>query len=135
MSNDEKQALLPLKSSKDDRGKAKYTLVIHGGAGTMDRSRSTPELRAQYKAALSRALLAGYEVLSSGGEAMDAVVAAVSSMEGMCISRLSRWYWRNPIIRLSTIQFWQGCSLQCRWESVFVPVLSGSPFRADHAIF
>ena len=37
---------------------AKYTLVIHGGAGTMDKSRSTPELRKEYKAALSRALLA-----------------------------------------------------------------------------
>ncbi|KAI8975831.1 asparaginase [Trametes punicea] len=59
----------------------KYTLVIHGGAGTMDKARSTPELRAQYKAALARALMAGYAVLSVGGEAMDAAVAAVSSME------------------------------------------------------
>ena len=61
----------------------KYTLVIHGGAGTMDKARSTPELRAQYKAALARALMAGYGVLRDGGEAMDAAVAAVSSMEGM----------------------------------------------------
>ena len=48
----------------------------------MDKSRSTPELRARYKAALSRALLAGYAVLAAGGEAMDAAVAALSSMEG-----------------------------------------------------
>ena len=61
----------------------KFRLVIHGGAGTMDKSRATPEVRAQYKAALREALLAGYAVLSAGGEAMDAVVAAVSSMEGM----------------------------------------------------
>ncbi|KAI0360924.1 asparaginase [Trametes cingulata] len=47
----------------------------------MDKSRSTPELRAQYKAALARALMAGYAVLSAGGEAMDAAVAAVTSME------------------------------------------------------
>lgn len=47
----------------------------------MDKSKSTPELRAKYKAALSGALLAGYDVLSHGGEAMDAVVAAVSYME------------------------------------------------------
>ncbi|PCH39449.1 asparaginase [Wolfiporia cocos MD-104 SS10] len=78
--HDEKQALLPGKSSRKG-GKVKYTLVIHGGAGTMDKGRSTPELRAQYKAALSRALVTGYQVLSTGGEAMDAVVAAVSSME------------------------------------------------------
>lgn len=48
----------------------------------MDKGRSTPELRVQYRAALGRALLAGYAVLSAGGEAMDAAVAAVSSMEG-----------------------------------------------------
>ena len=60
---------------------AMFRLVIHGGAGTMDKSRATPEVRAQYKAALRHALLAGYAVLSAGGEAMDAAVAAVSSME------------------------------------------------------
>lgn len=56
-------------------------LVIHGGAGTMIREGSTPEQRATYRAALSRALKAGYEVLKSGGEAMDAAVEAVSVME------------------------------------------------------
>lgn len=75
---DEKQVLLHRAPTNAER---KFTLVVHGGAGTMDRSRSTPELRARYKAALSKALLAGYEVLNTGGEAMDAVVAAVSSME------------------------------------------------------
>lgn len=58
-----------------------YVLVIHGGAGTMVRDDSTPEQRAMYRAALSRALKAGYEVLKSGGEAMDAAVEAVSVME------------------------------------------------------
>lgn len=59
-----------------------YVLVIHGGAGTMIREGSTPEQRAAYRAALSRALKTGYEVLKSGGEAMDAAVEAVSVMEG-----------------------------------------------------
>ncbi|OAX40522.1 N-terminal nucleophile aminohydrolase [Rhizopogon vinicolor AM-OR11-026] len=58
-----------------------YVLVIHGGAGTMSREGSTPEQRTAYRAALSRALKAGYNVLKQGGEAMDAVVAAVSVME------------------------------------------------------
>ncbi|KAG2364399.1 nucleophile aminohydrolase [Suillus spraguei] len=58
-----------------------YVLVIHGGAGTMVRDDSTPEQRAMYRAALSRALKAGYEVLKGGGEAMDAAVEAVSVME------------------------------------------------------
>ena len=76
---DEKKALL---GTRDASKKQRYTLVIHGGAGTMAKERSTPEQRAQYKAALARALRAGHEVLHLGGEAMDAAVAAVSSMEG-----------------------------------------------------
>ncbi|KAF8891687.1 nucleophile aminohydrolase [Infundibulicybe gibba] len=58
-----------------------YVLVIHGGAGTMTKQGSTPAQQAAYKAALRASLYAGYEVLSRGGEAMDAVVAAVSVME------------------------------------------------------
>lgn len=76
---DEKQALL---GSESRPAKGRYTLVIHGGAGTMSKERSTPEQRAQYKAALSIALRAGYAVLKDGGEAMNAAVAAVASMEG-----------------------------------------------------
>ncbi|KAI0737614.1 asparaginase [Daedaleopsis nitida] len=80
MASNEKTPLLSRHKPKAQQ-KQKFTLVIHGGAGTMDKSRSTPELRAQYKAALSCALLAGHAVLSAGGEAMDAAVAAVSCME------------------------------------------------------
>jgi hypothetical protein len=35
-----------------------YTLVIHGGAGTMRKEHSTPEQRVAYTNALSQALLA-----------------------------------------------------------------------------
>lgn len=48
----------------------------------MQRENSTPELRAKYKAALNKALLAGHAILKEGGEAMDAAVAAVTAMEG-----------------------------------------------------
>ena len=64
----------------------RYVLVIHGGAGTMSKEQSTPERRAQYKAALSKALKAGHAVLEDGGEAMDAAVAAVAVMEGKCVA-------------------------------------------------
>ncbi|KII92172.1 hypothetical protein PLICRDRAFT_50599 [Plicaturopsis crispa FD-325 SS-3] len=74
----EKEPLLPTKSPKKRQN---FVLVIHGGAGTMSRSKSTPEQQAQYRIALNNALRAGYEVLNAGGEAMDAVVAAVSYME------------------------------------------------------
>lgn len=50
----------------------------------MDQShyRSTKEQQEKYRQALRNALIAGHKVLESGGEAMDAVVAAVSFMEG-----------------------------------------------------
>ncbi|KAK7006750.1 nucleophile aminohydrolase [Favolaschia claudopus] len=47
----------------------------------MSRAGSTPEQRAAYNDALRAALKAGYKVLSQGGEAMDATVAAVTVME------------------------------------------------------
>ncbi|TFK44578.1 asparaginase [Crucibulum laeve] len=73
----EKHPLLP----RHGKPSNSYVLVIHGGAGTMSRDRSTPEQQATYKAALAKALQAGYQVLHDGGEAMDAVVAAVTVME------------------------------------------------------
>jgi beta-aspartyl-peptidase (threonine type) len=56
-------------------------LVIHGGAGTIERSKMTPEQDAAYRATLAEALVAGYGVLSDGGSALDAVEAAVCVME------------------------------------------------------
>lgn len=61
-----------------------YVLVIHGGAGTMNRQGSTLEERAKYRAVLIDALKAGHEVLKLGGEAMDAAVAAITVLEGKC---------------------------------------------------
>jgi beta-aspartyl-peptidase (threonine type) len=72
-----KNAINPTKS-----GELNYVLVIHGGTIGMPQEDSTPENPATYKAALSQALNAGYNVLKHGGEAMDAVIAAVSAMEG-----------------------------------------------------
>ncbi|KAG8854583.1 hypothetical protein FRB96_007453 [Tulasnella sp. 330] len=63
------------------RKKASPTLVIHGGAGTMSKAGSTPEQREKYRAALKESLRVGHSVLQSGGEALDACVAAVAYME------------------------------------------------------
>ncbi|HEV2333045.1 MAG TPA: isoaspartyl peptidase/L-asparaginase [Gammaproteobacteria bacterium] len=56
-------------------------IVIHGGAGTISRQDMTPEMDAQYRAALKQALEAGYAVLKSGGKSLDAVQAAIRVME------------------------------------------------------
>ena len=59
----------------------RWTLVIHGGAGIINRGVLTPEQDAGARAGLSRALAAGAAVLASGGAAVDAVEAAVRVLE------------------------------------------------------
>lgn len=61
--------------------KPEWTLLIHGGAGVMRRAEMTPEADAQYRAGLNEALEAGSKVLVGGGEALDAVEAAVRVLE------------------------------------------------------
>lgn len=58
-----------------------WRLVIHGGAGVIERSRLTPEQDREIRAALDRALAAGQDVLAGGGAALDAVEAAVRVLE------------------------------------------------------
>ncbi|MFM7349901.1 MAG: isoaspartyl peptidase/L-asparaginase family protein [Erythrobacter sp.] len=58
-----------------------WSLAIHGGAGTLDPAQMTPEKRVQYEAALQAALDAGSKVLKDGGEALDAVKAAIIILE------------------------------------------------------
>ncbi|MFN8285840.1 MAG: isoaspartyl peptidase/L-asparaginase [Chitinophagales bacterium] len=59
----------------------KFCIAIHGGAGTILRSTMTEEKEQNYKAALKAALHAGFSVLEKGGSALDAVEAAVVSLE------------------------------------------------------
>lgn len=56
-------------------------LVIHGGAGTINRDALTPERDAEIRAHLGQALDAGNAVLEAGGSALDAVTAAVVVLE------------------------------------------------------
>lgn len=59
----------------------KFTIAVHGGAGTIRKRDMTPEKEAAYKTALADALQAGYSLLDKGGSAVDAVKAAVISLE------------------------------------------------------
>jgi beta-aspartyl-peptidase (threonine type) len=59
----------------------KIALAIHGGAGTILRSQMTSALEAEYRGGLEAALKAGWEILDKGGSSLDAVEAAVCSLE------------------------------------------------------
>lgn len=59
----------------------RWVLVIHGGAGTLERERMTPERDSEIRAALHSALAAGAAILGQGGSALDAVEASIRVLE------------------------------------------------------
>jgi beta-aspartyl-peptidase (threonine type) len=56
-------------------------IAIHGGAGVIDAAKMTPQRAASYRAGLAAALDAGYAILERGGSSLDAVTAAVRTLE------------------------------------------------------
>ena len=59
----------------------KYAIAIHGGAGTILRSSMTPEKETAYKKALEDAIVSGENILKKGGASLDAVEAAIRTLE------------------------------------------------------
>ncbi len=58
-----------------------FTIVVHGGAGTILKEDMTPELEKAYQEGLQQALNASYAVLEKGGTAVNAVKAAIVVLE------------------------------------------------------
>jgi L-asparaginase / beta-aspartyl-peptidase len=58
-----------------------WAIVVHGGAGVIERSKLGPEGDKAYRAGLNRAIHAGAAVLDEGGSAVDAVEAALHVLE------------------------------------------------------
>lgn len=59
----------------------KFTIAIHGGAGTIRKEDMSAEQEQSYLLGLQEALDKGYEKLAARGTALDAVLAAVVSLE------------------------------------------------------
>jgi beta-aspartyl-peptidase (threonine type) len=59
----------------------KFAIAIHGGAGTILRTSMTPEKEVAYKKALEQAILAGESILKQHGTSLDAVEAAIRTLE------------------------------------------------------
>jgi L-asparaginase / beta-aspartyl-peptidase len=59
----------------------KWAVVLHGGAGVIERSSMSPQAEQQYRDGLRAALNAASDVLSKGGSSIDAVQAAIQVME------------------------------------------------------
>ena len=68
----------------------KIALAIHGGAGTILRSSMTAELEREYRGGLENALRTAWEILRVGGNALDAVEAAVVELENFPLFNAGR---------------------------------------------
>lgn len=73
----------PMETGKVEAAPAnrKWALVLHGGAGVIERKSMTPETDTAYRAALKRSIQAAADILDKGGSSMDAVEAAIKLME------------------------------------------------------
>ena len=61
--------------------KPKWAIVVHGGAGVIERQDLTPAQDHAYREAMGRVTEAGAAVLKRGGSALDAIEAAIQIME------------------------------------------------------
>ncbi|MEL0642312.1 isoaspartyl peptidase/L-asparaginase [Pseudoalteromonas aliena] len=60
---------------------APFAIAIHGGAGTIEKEKFTPDQEKAYRAKLTEAVEAGYFVLEKGGESLDAIITAIQVLE------------------------------------------------------
>lgn len=67
--------------SQNFKDNESFTLVIHGGAGTIERQNMLPEMEAAYRQKLEEALRVGYTILDKGGTSIDAVVETIKILE------------------------------------------------------
>lgn len=66
---------------KEEGRKTEFGLVIHGGAGSIERGSITPEREDEYETKLTEALQAGYDILADGGAAVEAVEKVINILE------------------------------------------------------
>jgi beta-aspartyl-peptidase (threonine type) len=68
-----------LKPASSSAGR--WAIVLHGGAGVIERASMKPEREAAYRASIKQAIEAGAQVLDRGGASLDAVEATIRIME------------------------------------------------------
>lgn len=58
-----------------------WAIVLHGGAGVIERATMNPKTEAAYRAGLTEAIEAGAKVLDGGGSSLDAIEASIRILE------------------------------------------------------
>lgn len=64
-----------------ERIKPEFSIIIHGGAGTILKKNMTSEKEAEYTKKLEEAIRVGYNILKNGGTSLDAVQNTINVME------------------------------------------------------
>ncbi|MDF2901023.1 MAG: asparaginase family protein [Phenylobacterium sp.] len=67
--------------TKNTENAPTWAILVHGGAGVIERGQLSPAQEAAYRAALAQVVVAGGAVLDAGGSALDAVEAAIHLLE------------------------------------------------------
>lgn len=82
--------LVPVTGQAQDAASSETALVIHGGAGSIAADQMSDAREQAYRTALRTALQEGNEVLQNGGSALDAVQAAITTMESDTLFNAAR---------------------------------------------
>ena len=61
--------------------KTEFSIVIHGGAGSIKRDNMSEEREAKYRKKLEEAIRVGYGILKNGGTSLDAVQNTINILE------------------------------------------------------
>lgn len=69
------------KADKIDQNHSQFSIVIHGGAGSILRKNMTSEQELLYKTKLEEAIRIGYNILKNGGSSLDAVQKTINILE------------------------------------------------------
>ena len=59
----------------------RWAIVVHGGAGVIERATMDAKTESEYRAAMKQAIEAGGKVLDHGGSALDAIEATIQILE------------------------------------------------------
>jgi len=77
--NDESKNTIELIQNKSE--KVKFSIVIHGGAGSIRRDNMSEEREAMYRTKLEEAIRVGNNILKNGGSSLDAVQNTINILE------------------------------------------------------
>ena len=72
---------LQLAVAQDQSTNDNFSIVIHGGAGTILKENMTPELEQAYRTTLAEAIAVGHAILKEGGSSQEAVEKTIHVME------------------------------------------------------